>query len=210
MKIIERWLKYRHEKINKENIKRLRNTSPSLICSNCTGGFLYHWLGLQFRSPFINLFLTDSDFVLALENWEKFINCDITEDVDSEKPYPVGIGYMGIRIHFMHYGSFAEAKTKWVERCKRIDANNLAFMLTNWNNDISILSRFNALPFRHKIAFCDYPPPSELKSCFYLKGYDKYKKKGKNIYSTQNLLGKRFIDQFDYITFINNLQATNE
>ena len=74
--MIKRYLDFCHRHINDKNRKRLKNVSPTLICSNCTGGFLYHWLGLQFRSPFINLYLTDSDFVLALENWEQFISYD--------------------------------------------------------------------------------------------------------------------------------------
>mgnify|MGYP002241443975 FL=1 len=44
--------------INKKNRKRLYNMKPTIIASNCTGGFIYHWLGLQFQSPFINLYMT--------------------------------------------------------------------------------------------------------------------------------------------------------
>lgn len=76
-------------KINLNNRKRLINASPTLVCSNCTGGFLYHWLGLRFNSPFINLFLWPKDFVCALENWEEFISSEITE-VASDTYYPVG------------------------------------------------------------------------------------------------------------------------
>lgn len=207
MKMVKAWLDFRHKVINQKNIERLINTTPSLICSNCTGGFIYHWLGLQFRSPFINLFLTDEDFVLALENWDEFIRYDIIEDILSDKPYPVGVGYKNIRIHFMHYVSFVDAKHKWVERCKRIDNNNIGFMLTNWGGDIAVLQRFNSLPFKHKVVFVDTPYDNELKSCFYLRNFSKYKRQGKNIYITQNVLnGKRFIDQFDYVAFINGLK----
>ncbi len=127
--MIKRYLDFCHRHINDKNRKRLKNVSPTLICSNCTGGFLYHWLGLQFRSPFINLYLTDSDFVLALENWEQFISYDIYEDQTSGRTYPVGIGYKNIKIHFMHYSSFEEAKTKWVERCLRINNDNIGLIM---------------------------------------------------------------------------------
>ena len=63
---------YLQERINKKNRQRLKNTTPSLICNNCLGGFIYHWLGLKFNSPFINLYLEDNDFLLALENLEDF------------------------------------------------------------------------------------------------------------------------------------------
>lgn len=77
--------------INKRNRAKLTNYEPTLICSNCLGGFLYHWLGLRFMSPFINLYLTNDDFLLALENWNFFINCQIQEDLESDTSYPVGI-----------------------------------------------------------------------------------------------------------------------
>lgn len=74
MGIQKRVLNFLHDKINAKNRERLNNTTPTLICSNCAGGFIYHWLGLQFRSPFINLFLTPEDFVKALENFDEFID----------------------------------------------------------------------------------------------------------------------------------------
>ena len=48
--------------INQRNRKRLTNSTPTIIASNCTGGFLYHWLDLGFKSPFINLYMTQEDF----------------------------------------------------------------------------------------------------------------------------------------------------
>lgn len=132
MKIQKVVLDYLHEQINKKNRKRLTNMTPTLICSNCAGGFIYHWLGLQFRSPFINLFLTPEDFVTVLENFDAFINTPIRELKDSDKNYPVGVGAFGIKVYFMHYKSFDEAIAKWNERKKRIDKNNMGIMLTNY------------------------------------------------------------------------------
>lgn len=133
-KLKMKWLDYRHSIINRRNRKRLYNLSPTLICSNCTGGLLYHWLGLRFNSPFINLYLTNDDFLKALESWEDFISYDIQEDKGTDKPYPVAVSYDNIRIHFMHYTTFEEAKAKWNERRKRMgeDVNSYGFMLTNW------------------------------------------------------------------------------
>lgn len=132
MKIQKVVLDYLHEQINKKNRKRLTNMTPTLICSNCAGGFIYHWLGLQFRSPFINLFLTPEDFVTALENFDEFIDTPIRELKDSGKNYPVGVGAFGIKVYFMHYKSFDEAIAKWNERKNRIDKNNMGVMLTNY------------------------------------------------------------------------------
>lgn len=132
MKIQKVVLDYLHEQINKRNRNRLKNTTPTLICSNCAGGFIYHWLGLQFRSPFINLFLTPEDFVTALEKLDEFIDTPIRELKDSGKKYPVGVGAFGIKVHFMHYKTFDEAIEKWNERKKRIDKSNMGVMFTNY------------------------------------------------------------------------------
>lgn len=132
MKIKKRILDRLHDQISLNNRRRLRNSTPTLICSNCAGGFIYHWLGLQFRSPFINLFLTPEDFVTVLENFDEFINTPICEIKDSGKNYPVGVGAFGIKVYFMHYKSFDEAIAKWNERKKRIDKSNMGVVLTNY------------------------------------------------------------------------------
>lgn len=131
MSIIRKFITCRQERINAANRRRLINHTPTLICSNCTGGVLYHWLGLEFRSPFINLYMDNPDFLSAMEHFDEFIHADITEDTASDKPYPVGVGPRGERIHFMHYPDFATAKAKWIERRQRIDTDNMAVMLTN-------------------------------------------------------------------------------
>lgn len=104
------------DKIDRKNQNRLRNKTVTIISSNCTGGFLYHWLGLQFKSPFINLFMTPDDFIVAMEHFEEFIAFPITEKKDANFGYPVGIGAFNTLIHFMHYATFEDAIEKWNER----------------------------------------------------------------------------------------------
>ena len=67
-----------------------------------------------------------------------------------------------------------------------------------------ILERFEQLPFKHKVAFTDRAYP-EMKSVFQLKGYDCRNGKNGNVYATQKLNGMRYIDQFDYVEWINHL-----
>ena len=204
------YIKKLQDRINTINRSRLINTTPTLVCSNCTGGFIYHWLGLKFNSPFINLFLWPNDFVCALENWEEFISSDIRESTtNTNTPYPVGqiITRGGdVSIHFMHYISFNDAITKWNERKARMekDPNKIGFMLTNWEEDITILDRFSKLPFRNKIAFT----PGfnrNIPSTYNLTGLEKIKSP-KQVYYTSKFNGERFIDQFDYVKFINDLK----
>lgn len=114
------------------------NDKPTWIASNCAGGFIYHWLGLQLQSPFINLFLTPEDFITALEHFEEFMDTPVKECKNSGKDYPVGIGAFGIKIHFMHYKTFGEALAKWEERKKRISEDNMGVMLCNFSGGGSI------------------------------------------------------------------------
>ncbi len=84
-----------HNAINKRYRKRLKNTNVTLITSNCAGGIIYHWLGLKFNSPFINLWLTNDDYIRALENFDDFINTPILECKTENVDYPVGVGWGG-------------------------------------------------------------------------------------------------------------------
>lgn len=189
--------------INQRNRKRLTNSTPTIIASNCTGGFLYHWLGLEFKSPFINLYMTPEDFLTAMENFKEFINTPIREFENNDYDYPVGIGAYGTKIHFMHYPSFDNAVTTWNKRCKRINMHNICIIMSNFSGEkIDQLERFENLPFENKVVFTDRDFP-EYKSAFCLKGYDC--KKG-NVYATQKINGKRYIDQFDYVSFFNKMQ----
>ena len=136
MNLIKRQIKTHLEKkqneIDSSNRAKLKNKDISLICSNCAGGIIYHWLGLKFNSPFINLYMTGEDYIKALENWQDFLNAKIVEDTSADETYPVGIGYSDIKIHFMHYHTFEEAIEKWNRRKARVNSDNIAFMYTNY------------------------------------------------------------------------------
>lgn len=190
----------------KDTQKRLKLTNHnfSLITSNCTGGFIYHWLGLQFRTPFINLWMTNNDYIQMLENFDDFIRTPLHEDTDATEPYPVGIGWGGGRVLFTHYRSFEEANKKWEERKKRIDCHNMSVWMTNWSGDEDILRRFDALPFENKVIFVNRPY-EQYTSAVYLSGFEKEKGVGQ-IYKTKNFLGKRYIDEFDYVSHLNALK----
>lgn len=54
-----------YEKIQR---RRLRNHDFTILCSNCAGGVIYHRCGLQFRSPTVNLWLHQRDFLKLAAN----------------------------------------------------------------------------------------------------------------------------------------------
>ena len=199
------FIKKYQEKINKKNKLRLTNNDFSLITSNCTGGIVYHWLGLRFNSPFINLFMSNEDYLNALENFEKFISTPLVE-FESDNNYPIGIGFNGVMIHFMHYASFDEANDKWEKRKKRINYDNLCVWLTNWNGEYKIIERFQNLPFKNKICFVN----KKYNNCSNIVYLNCNKKKGGDgigqIYRTKNIFGKRYLDDWDYVKFFNHMK----
>lgn len=211
MKINLGLLKYFHLLINRINRLRLKNQNPSIISSNCMGGILSHWLGIKFNSPFINLWMTNDDFLTAMEHFDDFIATPLVECRDSSVNYPVGLGYMGTKVYFMHYKNWDDAINKWEERKKRIDKNNMVVFLSNFNGvgaeskhgADSVITRFNNLNFKNKIIFVDRPL-HQYPYCIYLKGY--HPEKGINVFDINKKdFYRRYLDQFDYVKFLNKL-----
>ena len=87
-KKIKSHLEKRQNKINSSNRVRLKNKGISLICSNCSGGIIYHWLRLKFNSPLINFYMTGEDYIKVLENCEEFLNAEIVEDTNADISFP--------------------------------------------------------------------------------------------------------------------------
>lgn len=129
----------------------------------------------SYVSMFINLYMSNEDFLTAMENWDLFWNTEIVEVKTHNCKYPIGEGGLGVRMHFMHYQSFSEAKSAWDRRKTRIDMNNMVIMLTNFEGASNILYRFDKLTFKNKIIFVD--EPTSVKSAIYLKRYKKFKMK---------------------------------
>lgn len=110
--------------------KRYKNRSLTIISSNCVGGIIYHDYGMRFFSPTINLYFENSDFIKFCNKLNYYLNLKLVESQVGNKEYPVGM--LGdIKIHFLHYKTFNEAKTKWEERKNRIDKDNMIFILYN-------------------------------------------------------------------------------
>ena len=114
--------------------KTLTNQNFSLLCNNCNGGILSHDLGLQFRSPTVNLFFCSDHFLRFCENFDHYIAQPLVlcreprRKPDSD--YPVcNLG--DLEIHFLHYHSFEEAKEKWEARTARLNRENLFVMWTS-------------------------------------------------------------------------------
>lgn len=194
------------QRYQKKKQKRLRNTDFSLIASNCNGGIILHDLNLKFNTPFINLSLPPKDFIKLAGDFEHYMALELKELPDETVSYPVG--QLGdLRINFVHYPSFEEAKRKWDERKQRINYNNLFFMLTEREGcTLDDLQTFDRLPMKRKVAFTHKKYPS-VKCAFYLRGFENSNGVGLSMHHPHFFSIKRYVDQFDFVTWVNETES---
>lgn len=176
---------------------------PTIISCNCTGGVMYHDLGLKFNSPTINLYMECEHFIKFCENLPYYLNCEMmTYEGEIERNYP--IAQLGdLILYLVHYKSFEEAKNKWDVRKKRVNMENIRVIGTNRDGCTNELkNRFEALPYK-KVMFT-HIYDKEHNSCFYIKGYENDKQVGTVVEPDGRISGKRKFDQFDWVDFLLN------
>lgn len=181
---------------------RLKNKNATIISSNCNGTFIYYDMRRRFLSPTINLSFDINDYVRFLENLRWYMEQPITPYPDDRFAYPCGM--LGdIEIRFNHYKTFDEAIAKWEERKRRIDWDNLFILGIDGDNcTYESLRRFDALPYKNKVIFTHIPRP-EIKSAFYIPGFENESGMGVALNFKDQFLVRRYLDDFDYVSFLN-------
>lgn len=181
--------------------KRLKNKSFSIISSNCSGTCIYHDLKCQFSSPTINLSIEMNDFVRMVKSLKWYMEQRLVQ-IKSGERYPVGL--LGdVRVRFMHYKTFDEAAQKWDERKKRINWDNLFIIGTDRAGcTYETIKDFEKLPYANKVIFTHVRYP-EFPSAYYIKGFEKEKELGIIVDFKKQFFKRRFLDDFDYIKFLN-------
>ena len=199
MNLIQRteWFVYK-----KRKRKKLKNLTPTIISSNCNGEFMYYDMKLQFRSPTINLWFNMNDYVKFLENLHWYLNQPIQEVKNHNANCPIGL-LADIEIQFTHYKTFEEAVRKWNERKERIDWDNLFIIAIDGDGcSYESLKKFDSLPYKNKVIFTHIPYP-EIKSSYYIKGFEDKDGVGILLYFKKQFLIRRYLDDFDYVSFLN-------
>lgn len=136
----------------------------TIFSYSCSGGILYRSLGLQFKSPFINMRVPEKDFLRFLHFPREYIQAplklvDAAQDAENNY-YPIFSLY-DIKVHMIHYHDFQQAAEKWEERKQRINWGNVFVMM---GTDLwYIADEFDRLPYKHKA--CIVPFATKLKSC---------------------------------------------
>ena len=189
--------------------KRNKNLNPTIVCNNCVAGVIYHNLGLKFNSPTINLAIKGVDYLEFVKNFEYYSSCTLEEIQDNQVDYPVGKlvandeQHQDITIHFQHYSTFAEAKRKWQERYSRVNWNNVFYIWEFYDTlyDTKYMYDFDQLDIERKMLLT-HREFVDLKNASRITCYDNDRPFGK-ILEYNGLSGKRYLDEFDYVSFLN-------
>lgn len=187
--------------------KRNHNHSFSLITNNCVGGVICHDLGEQFRSPTVNLWIPNDNFLSFAQNLRYYLSCEIEEIHDKSIPYPVGRiipkdeQHIPVVVYFQHYASFEEAYAKWKERSKRINYDHLYYI---WDYDKSEsseeLAAFDRWDARRLVIL--HEPIGGIRHYQITTCYRNDPKHGKLLKVIERT-GKRYLDEIDYLGFLN-------
>ncbi|WP_168124306.1 DUF1919 domain-containing protein [Pseudoflavonifractor sp. SW1122] len=190
--------------VDPRNRRRLRNREFTILCNNCNAGVITHDLGQQFCSPTVNLFFYEDHFLRFCENLEYYLAQELVECKNPsyvpDVEYPIcNLG--DLELHFLHYKSFDEAYDTWNRRKRRINRENIFVMWTFLGGtDIKLMERFDKLSFKNKVAFTE-KEFHRVSSAFCIKGYPE----GLGVLTLfDNLFGRRVIDQFDYVSWLND------
>lgn len=180
----------------------LRNKQPSFLCPNCIGGILFHDLGIQFRSPTVNLMMTQTDFAKFVLDMDAYLQKDL--EFFHTKEYDCPCARLGdITIHFTHYHTREEAAAKWKERAGRLDRENLFVFLTERDGlTKEMMLRLGGIHARGLVIFTarDYP---DIPYAVQLPAYQNGAEVG-NILRKSWLTGKReYEDAFDFVKWFN-------
>ncbi len=201
--ILNRLCRVRRLGINLTNKKRLKQKNVSIIASNCVGAVISKELGMRFNSPTVNLFMMAPDFLKFVSNLKYYIDMDLEQVDDALCNYPVG-KLDDVIIHFLHYQTFEQAKEKWEERCKRVDYSNLYFIMSERDGcTYDIIKQFDALPYKNKVVFTakEYP---EIVCAVHIKNSELPSEEVGDLCAYMGKKGgKRVIDQYDYVSFLN-------
>ena len=200
---------------NKEkHLKKIRseltNKDFSLFTNNCLGGFIYHDLGLQFLSPTINLRIKPKEFISFASDLKYYLNQELIE-VESDNTFPVGVlkgdkNHKDVTIYFDHYSNFEKAKEKWDERKKKVNYDNVYIMMEFYDgiHNEELIKLFEKVPYKNKMILTHKDHNEEYTTCIHQFDDDlDMNEIGGKIFRYNELTGKRYYEEFDYIKFLN-------
>lgn len=181
--------------------KRLKNKDFTLLTGNCIGGYLYHQLGLPFKSPTINLMILNQDFKKMILNLKDYMTYVPTPCIDPRFPnVPCG-KLQDIILHFTHYNSSTQGIEAWEKRKLRIDYDNCYIIISDIDLSREDIEELQYATCKKIVVMTskDYG----YDHCLYIPVF-------KGLNQVGNLLGKtlsgkwKFEKYFDFVGWINS------
>ena len=138
----------------------------TIISNNCAGGSILHDLGMEFKTPTVNLQILPEEFPRFCLNLRKYMGHELKEYTEISQRHRVYINKMfggvpdmpyglldDVIVCFQHYKTFDEAKEKWDERKKRIVYDNVGYLFHARGEEYSKdLAKFITLNLPHSLA----------------------------------------------------------
>lgn len=187
-----------------KTIKRLRlkNKNMTVFSSNCNGAYILHDLGCPFNSPTVNLYFLPEHFLKFVRQPEDYLFAELEEIHVNGVSFPVG-QIRDIQLYFMHFDSFEDAKEAWERRAKRVNLGNVYLIMTDKNGcTYEQIREFEELPTKNKVIFT-HREYREFPSAYYIPGFEDQKEVGILSDWKPQLLKRRWLDDFDYVSFFN-------
>lgn len=119
--------------------RRNNNKDFTLISQNCIGGVIYSTLGIPFKTPTINMFIEDMNFIKLVEKFEYYMSIPASPLIDEYiDPVNDSIRYPKIKVDDIeiccsHYKNCEEAIEAWERRRKRVNFENIYVIGNSWN-----------------------------------------------------------------------------
>lgn len=146
-----------------EGLNSFISEDTTIISNNCLAGFIYQDLNLAYTSPTAGLYFFFPDYIDFLSDLKSNLQLPLIFVESSKYPignerlrtskhsYPVALLGGKFEIHFLHYETVEEAKSKWERRVARVNFNNLLILGTELDlcTDEDIFA-FDNLPFQNK------------------------------------------------------------
>ena len=146
------------------------NDTPTILSNNCSAGVIYNTLGLEFKTPLINLWLSDKDYLKFLKKTKKYLSYKLKPNgfslnLDNVNKPVCTLG--DISLNCSHYKTHEEAIESWNRRKKRVNYDNMLVLFAT--NDESLFDEFLKLPYKNKICLTQlsHPDPSIVTVNYY-------------------------------------------
>lgn len=150
---------------SKRDIELLKDKKFVIVCDNCWAGSVYQWLQRPYNSPFISIGFYGDCYIKLLSNFDHYMSLPlkfITESKYKNREITYPLALLGdVELHFTHYKTEEEAKTKWTRRTARMleettNKDDYIFMMSDaWYAKEHNFADFGKLPYKNKVSFAN-------------------------------------------------------